>query len=537
MSFPIHFPCTNPALAQLQLEAGEMLFVLGANGVGKSSLMHRFTNQNRPNVRKIAAHRQTWMSSDTLDMTPAKKAQTEQNIQNEESQEHSRYKDTYGAQRASIIVFQLIDAENVRAREIAADVTEGRLLDATTKSKINAPLAVINELLRLSNIPISIAIRANERVMASKDGGPEYSAAQLSDGERNALMIAGEVLTAPPGTLIIIDEPERHLHRSIISPLLTQLFDRRPDCAFVISTHDHDLPVENPQARTLLVRSCNFSGQHAQTWEADELAANAPLDDILKRDLLGARRKILFVEGTETSLDKPLYSLIFPQVSVIPKGSCREVEQAVAGVTAGEQFHWLRALGIVDSDGYDAATIAAKVAHGVYAVPYYSVEAIYFHPRLIEMVARAQAGVSGDDAQALIDAALAAGINEVRADAHRLCSKAVKKAVANEITNQLPDGDEYLNGVNIQINVDSAALMAQRQQELSAALDQGNWEAVLAFCPIRECGARNQIARALNFRSVADYQKAVHHLLTKEADELNFVRSLFAGLHARIMEL
>jgi len=536
MTFPIHFPCENPDLSQLQLEAGEMFFVLGANGVGKSSLMHRFTNQNRPNVRKIAAHRQTWMSSDTLDMTPAKKAQTEQNIQNEETQEHSRYKDTYGAQRASIIVFQLIDAENVRAREIAADVTAGRIDDATTKSKIDAPLTVINELLRLSNIPITIAIRANERVMASKNGGPEYSAAQLSDGERNALMIAGEVLTAPPGTLIIIDEPERHLHRSIISPLLTQLFERRQDCAFVISTHDHDLPVENPQARTLLVRSCNFNGQNARSWEADELGSNAPLDDILKRDLLGARRKILFVEGTETSLDKPLYSLIFPQVSVIPKGSCRDVEQAVAGVTAGEHFHWLRAFGIVDSDGNDAAAIAGKILHDVFAVPYYSVEAIYYHPRVIEMVARAQVGISGGDASALIDAALTGGIGEVRAHAERLCGKAVKKAVAKAIMDQLPDGDQYLNGVNTQIVVDSASLMAQRQQALTTALDSRDWEAVLAFCPIRECGARDQIGRALNLRSFTDYQKAVQHLLSKDEAALEFVRSLFAGLFDKVKE-
>ena len=419
MTFPIHFACTNPALSQIRLEPGEMIFVLGANGVGKSSLMHQFTNQNRSNARKIAAHRQTWMSTDTLDMTPAKKAKTEQYIQSKENLPSLRYKDSYADQRTSITVFQLIDTENVRAREIADDVTAGRIDDAKNKAREDAPFAVINELFRLSNISIVIAIRADERNMARKDGGPEYSTAQLSDGERNALMIAGGVLTAPPETLIIIDEPERHLHRSIISPLLTQLFERRPDCAFVISTHDHDLPVESPQARTLLVRSCNFNGQNAQSWEADELSANAPLDDILKRDLLGARRKILFVEGTENSLDKPLYSLIFPNVSVIPKGTCRDVEQAVAGVRAGEHFHRLRAFGIVDSDSNDEESIAVKVSRGVFAVPYYSVEAIYFHPKVIEMVAVGTANLFGDNLSALIKSALDNTIAEVRTHCKR----------------------------------------------------------------------------------------------------------------------
>lgn len=263
--------------------------------------------------------------------------------------------------------------------------------------------------------------------MVSKDGGPEYSAAELSDGERNALLIAGNVLTAPPGTLIIIDEPERHLHRSIVSPLLSQLFERRPDCGFVISTHDHDLSLGNPGARTLLLRSCNFEGPNVQSWEADELAVDAPIDDILKRDLLGARRKILFVEGIESSLDKPLYSLIFPMVSVIPKGNCREVEQTVVGARAGERFHWLQAFGIADGDGLDADQIEKKCALGIYALHYYSVEAIYFHPQLLEMIAIRQTTVLGGDAGQLVREAIAAGIASVKDHTDRLSRKVAKK--------------------------------------------------------------------------------------------------------------
>ena len=372
--------------------------------------MFRFAQQNRNNVRKIAAHRQTWMNTDALDMTPATKVQTEENIKNLDRQQESRYRDKNAAQRASMTIFELIDAENVRARAMQAAYDAGNMEALAEAAKVEAPITIINELLRQSNIPITISIQKNERVMASKDGGPEYSAAELSDGERNALLIAGNVLNAPPGTLLIIDEPERHLHRSIISPLLSQLFERRSDCGFVISTHDHDLPLEVPDARSLLLRSCNFNGQNVQSWEADELPAETPIDDILKRDLLGARRKILFVEGTESSLDKPLYSLIFPMVSVIPKGNCRDVELAVVGSRAGEGFHWLRAFGIADGDGYAPDQIQAKQEKGVYALPYYSVEAIYFHPQIIQWIALRQADVTGEDASELAQRALAAGI-------------------------------------------------------------------------------------------------------------------------------
>ena len=100
-----------------------------------------------------------------------------------------------------------------------------------------------------------------QKIVARKNGGNGYSVAELSDGERNAFLIAADVLTAKPGTLILIDEPERHLHRSIISPLLKLLFDRRNDCAFIVSTHELMLPLDTPKASTLLMRSCEYQGQ------------------------------------------------------------------------------------------------------------------------------------------------------------------------------------------------------------------------------------------------------------------------------------
>ncbi len=507
-----------------------MLFVLGANGAGKSSMMLRFTQQNRNSVRKIAAHRQTWMNTDALDMTPSAKVQAEKNIQSNESHQESRYRDHYAAQRASMTIYELIDAENIRARGIAAAYDSGDMEAAAKAAKVEAPISVINELLRQSNIPIKISIQANERVMASKDGGPEYSAAQLSDGERNALLIAGNVLTAPSGTLLVIDEPERHLHRSIISPLLSQLFERRTDCGFVISTHDHDLPLEVQGARTLLLRSCNFNGQKVESWEADELPADTPIDDILKRDLLGARRKILFVEGTESSLDKPLYSLIFPMVSVIPKGNCRDVELAVVGSRAGEGFHWLRAFGIADGDGYAPDQIQSKRDKGVHALPYYSVEAIYFHPQLIEWIAFRQADVTGDDESEMTKRALAAGISAINGHTERLSEKVAKKSVRKLILEQIPNDDDLLSGRQVTIQNDAKTMCAERKSELDAALAGSDWETILTKCPVRESSALADISTALGFRKVEDYEKAVRHLMTVDSEALGFARGLFGNL-------
>jgi hypothetical protein len=234
-----------------------------------------------------------------------------------DTQPKARWSDDYSAARASIAIYDLIDAENVRARSIAGAVDDNDMGLARKLSEKDAPIKVINELLRLSNIPIEIFVRENEQVVASKSGSAPYSIAELSDGERNALLIAADVLTVKEGTLILIDEPERHLHRSIISPLLTLLFARRPDCTFVVSTHEVMLPLDNPSARTLLVRGCNFAGSSATAWDADLIFPETDIDDELRKDILGARRKLLFVEGTEQSLDKPLYAVWYFQTFLL----------------------------------------------------------------------------------------------------------------------------------------------------------------------------------------------------------------------------
>ena len=304
----------------------------------------------------------------------------------------------------------------------------------------------------------------------------------------------------------------------------------------MISTHDADLALESRESRVLLLRSCAFDGQVPRAWEADELAAGAPPDDGLKRDLLGSRRRILFVEGTESSIDKPLYSLVFPMVSVVPKGSCAEVDQAVAGSRAAEALHWLRAYGIVDGDGLDADRIADRRERGVYALPFYSAEAIYFHPTVIARVASRQSLVHGaGDKDALVSAATAAGVAAIRDHTGRLSDKAAKKAVRRAVLEQIPNDDELLAGDDLRIENHAETIRAARKSELDAAVVRNDWEEVLRLCPVRESNALDQISTVLLFAKRAHYLAAVRHLLREDADALRDVRALFGDLPAEIL--
>ena len=183
------------------------------------------------------------------------------------------------------------------------------------------------------------------------DENAVFRIAHLSDGERSATIMAATVLIVEAGTLLLIDEPERHLHRSIVVPFLSALFEQRQDCSFVISTHEISLPISSPQSRVLLIHRCEWSGSNATAWEANVFDASEELPEELKLAILGARQRILFVEGEEHSLDQPLYCALFPGVLVVSKGSCGEVQRSVNGLRDTESTHHVRAFGLIDADG------------------------------------------------------------------------------------------------------------------------------------------------------------------------------------------
>ena len=192
------FPDTNNGEQNIVVNAGQTLFVIGANGSGKSSLMQRFFTQHRKNAKRLSAHRQTWFTSNTLDFTPTSRKQTEVQIENADVQEAARWKDDYGSQRLSAAIFDLITADNVRSRKIVEKIDLGALeaalevnkeegmpqivAEALEAKKVESPLKVLNELLKTANLPIKIFIENDEQIFAQKLGGDPYSIAELSDG-------------------------------------------------------------------------------------------------------------------------------------------------------------------------------------------------------------------------------------------------------------------------------------------------------------------------------------------------------------------
>ncbi|MDH4082000.1 MAG: ATP-binding cassette domain-containing protein [Nitrospira sp.] len=103
MSFSLSIPTGKPEGAiALTVDAGQMLFILGANGTGKSSLMQAFASANNNKTRRMTAHRQTWFRSGSPEFTGKQRADYELNVFHHDRQANARWMDDYSQQRAQV---------------------------------------------------------------------------------------------------------------------------------------------------------------------------------------------------------------------------------------------------------------------------------------------------------------------------------------------------------------------------------------------------------------------------------------------------
>lgn len=515
MDFTI--PRISGDLLEITLQAGDRLFMVGANGSGKSALIQRLvTSVLKDKTRRIAAHRQTWLHSGNIDITPRGRKKFAQNSKSWEAQDNARWMEQDAQTRQRAVLFDLVAKDNTIARSTRNKLRQVDPKNQNEVSKIvkeaqkSVPLfEQLNAMLALGTLTVSLENSNDEEIFAQHGyNGARFGIAQMSDGERNAALIAAEVLTVEPGTVLLIDEPERHLHRSIIEPFLSALFEQRKDCAFIVSTHEVALPVANPDARILIIRSCEWNGDKAHKWDVERLEANMDLPEELKRAILGARRKILFVEGTSSGLDQPLYSALFSDILVVPKGSCGEVEKAVKGLCESHNLHDVEAFGLIDRDDRDDDKIEELAEDCVFALDVGSVESLYYCSDAIEAVAHQQAESQGCEADEMINAAQQIVLDVLNENglAERMAARRCERRVRNSVLSQLPDWKQIKDKQTMNITEEITPLYEEELNHFNKLMDEKKLDELFARYPLRESKVFSEIAKALRFQKRKHYE-------------------------------
>ncbi len=430
--------------------------------------------------------------------------------------------------RTNIVLFDFLGAENERNARLANLHDSGaprEVIDATIET---SPLRRLNDLMLTAGLRINLHLTVQGSLEVEHQDRPAtYPISQMSDGEKSALLLAAEVLTSPRNSILVIDEPERHLHRAISADLVGAVIKSRPDCGFVVMTHDLELAKVAGSTRGTLyvVADCQWSGQLPTSWTMHRVDAEIP--ETARSAVLGGRTKILFVEGEDLSTDTALYGLLFPGWTPVPSGGCESVIRAVTGLGLTSQNHWLEGRGIVDGDGRSPDEVATLRAKGVLVLPVSEVESLIYQTAVIKAVASLQGEVLARDPEQLsadaINAALAA--LKVVGVAERLAAFVAHLALQRAVTDGLPGRDELAKGAST-FTVTAPSPYPAKLAEIKTALAADDLDEMARIAPIRDSQVPDAVWRKLRFGSRRDYEAAARGVISRDAH----LRSLLTNL-------
>jgi len=222
-------------------------------------------------------------------------------------------------------------------------------------------------------------LRIQTRIRGQED--KIYNSSEMSDGERVIFYLIGQCLAAPKDGIIVIDEPELHLHKSVQAQLWDAVEKLREDCLFVYLTHDVDFAAAKETAKRVWLKS--FDGQK---WDWELINEDENLPDDLLIEVLGSRKPVVFVEGENGSFDVSLYRELLSNLLVVPRGSCTQVIQSVKALKANPQLHHLDVYGIIDRDRRVPAEIAKLEQDSIYVLKVAEVENLFCIREVLEIV-------------------------------------------------------------------------------------------------------------------------------------------------------
>lgn len=365
--------------------------IIGANGSGKSKLGAWIEQKDFEKVHRIGVQRNLNFNENiTLKSYSQAESLVFYGSDSDALKVHKRQRWNYGNSYTTQL---MNDFENVLAALMALKnnendkfIEECKALEKEGKIKPAVPKTSIDKLQEIWNeiFPQRELILEDSKFYAAYFNGEKqekYSANQMSDGERSVLYLVAQVLCVPQDKILIMDEPEIHLHRSLMNRLWAPLEYARRDCLFIYITHDTQFAASHNHAQKVWVQE--FDGVN---WKLQPLVNNDIPEELLL-DILGNRKNVLFVEGEKDSYDSQLYSTIYLDYYVVPCGSCTQVIARTKAFKKNTDLHHCEVYGIIDRDYRSDYEIESYKQNNIYTLQVAEVENLFLVEELVRVFA------------------------------------------------------------------------------------------------------------------------------------------------------
>lgn len=378
----------------VNIEYEKTIVFIGANGSGKSRLGAWIENKNPKEVHRISAQRNLSFNQE-ISLKSFEKSQKFLYYGSDFQGQQPDYLDRYTSQAKSNqrwqsgkfttgllndynhLLSMLYSEQNLRNEILAKKVSENTGATITNDFK---PSSNIEKLIDLWNklLPHRQIEFFDQKILVKKES-ESYIGTELSDGERVIIYLIGQVLSVEPNFILIVDEPEIHIHKSILNPLWDELEKLRDDISIFYITHDLDFAKERFGSKRVWIKS--FDGK--ETWDFDEIDFdNNEEFNQIHFEIMGSRKPVLFIEGEKGSLDYKLYSKLYDKYTIIPLKSCSAVIEMVSSYKKEWTLHNIQPIGIIDKDFRTENEIELLNNKGVYTIDVLEVENLFCLPKI-----------------------------------------------------------------------------------------------------------------------------------------------------------
>jgi len=352
------------------------IVILGPNGSGKTQLAQKIDEQNQASA--ISAQRRTWVE-DSLPVLDEQ--QLRMNVKSQ--QDRWRKYSWQPTEEIKFVLSKLIqDHADVLTRRNEQAIERKTQMAPVSDTKLILLQELWNRLFPKRKLEIGGFFPKVKRLDGSAPSLP-YQLRQMSDGERTVLYTAARVMTAEQ-TVIIVDEPELHMHSRLAVNFWDEVERLRPDCRFLYVTHDLNFALSRRKATYLIARS----GDEAASLDVDEFPSSIAAEVLGAATLPFYAKRIFFFEGEPAKgFASELFSAWFDdeETFAIPAGNRDAVCAAVSGLrTVGVVA--AEVIGLIDRDFYPDQALNA-VTHGVNVLELHEIESVVCDQRIVAAIA------------------------------------------------------------------------------------------------------------------------------------------------------
>jgi ABC-type lipoprotein export system ATPase subunit len=510
----------------------EQLVVVGANGSGKTRFGSDIEKRYSTKTHRISAQKSLSMP---FEVSPKSKTKAEMEFQfgyqydNMETTVRQKFSNRWGNKPST---FLLDDYEKLMVLLHTEEYEESLKFK---QGQIERPITKLDrvESIWQTVLPHRKLIKKAGIIETYPTGKPQnnYNATEMSDGERVIFYLVGEVVCAQENSIIIIDEPEMHIHKSLIKTLFDLIEIERPDCCFVYLTHDIDFAFSRQTATKIWTKSY----EEDNSWDYEFLDEAMPIPEQLYLEVLGSRKPVIFIEGDNSSIDYEIYEQVYFDFTLKPLGGCEKVIQSVKSFNEQNDFHHIESFGIIDRDRRQDADIVKLNSKKIWVLDVAEAENLL----LIEPIVRELASYLGKDSEEIFNLVKQNLIMFFESQLNSQILIHFKEILRRELLQLTNFEEKNINSVLTEIDSTYSSINKQDlynsiKQEFENVVSKKDYNSVLRLFNLKNALIPNsKVCELIGVKNKEDYKNLVITLLKKKGTES---QRIITGINDKIIK-